>query len=114
MPVVIDLPPVVGDPAGMRTLAAALRSDAGMTAVVSADVASVVEGLEFYGPAADRLEETVRLSARDGGRVADRLLSLAALLDRAAADVEREQRERERLLERLREEAIRAQTQAGL
>ena len=73
-----------------------------------------MEGLAFYGPAADRLEETVRVSARDGGRVADRLLSLAALLDRAAADVEREQRERERLLERLRDEAIRAQTKAGL
>lgn len=114
MPVALDLPPVVGDPAGMRALAAALRSDAGMVAVVSADVAAAVEGLEFYGPAADRLEETVRLSARDGGRVADRLLSLAAFLDRAAADVEQQQRERARLLERLRQEAIDAQVKAGL
>ena len=110
MPVLIELPPVVGDPAGMRALAAALRSDAGMTAVVSADVAATVEGLEFYGPAADRLEEIVHRSARDGGHVADRLLSLAGLLDRAAADVEAQQRERTRLLQRMREELLQQRT----
>ena len=104
MPVDISLPPVVGDPAGMRALAAALRGDAAMIAVVSADAASTVDGLEFYGPAADRIDATVQRAARDGGRLAERLLSLAGLLDRAAADVEAQQRERERQLERLREQ----------
>jgi len=88
----------------MRTLAAALRGDASMIAVVSSDAAATVDSLEFYGPAADRIDAGVTASARNGGSVAERLISLAALLDRAAADVEAKQRERARELERLRRE----------
>lgn len=102
MPFDISLPPVVGDPAGMRALAGALRSDAAMVAIVSADASATVDGLEFYGPAADRLEAAVRSSSRQGGDVAEQLMSTAALLDRAAADVEAQQRAREQELERLR------------
>jgi len=105
MPVEISLPPVVGDPAGMRALAAGLRSDATSIAVVAADVASTIDGLEFYGPAAERIDARVRTSSRDAGRLAERLLATAALLDRAASDVEAQQRERERKLEQMRREA---------
>jgi hypothetical protein len=104
VPVDISLPPVVGDPAGMRALAAALRSDAAMVAVVAADGAAVVDGLEFYGPAADRIDAGVRSACKQGGHLADQLMSTAALLERAAADVEAQQRAREQALERLRRE----------
>ena len=104
MPVDISLPPVIGDPAGMRALAAALRSDAESVAVVAADAASTVDGLEFYGPAADRLGNRVRATTRTAGRAAEQLLATAALLERSASDVEAQQRERERQLERLRAE----------
>jgi hypothetical protein len=104
VPVDISLPPVVGDPAGMRALAAALRSDAAMVAVVAADAAAAVDGLEFYGPAADRIDSGVRSSSRQVGGLADQLMSTAALLERAASDVEAQQRAREQELERLRRE----------
>jgi hypothetical protein len=104
VPVDISLPPVVGDPAGMRALAAALRSDAAMVAVISADAATAVDGLEFYGPAADRIDARVHSSSKQGGDLAEQLLSTAGLLERAAADVEAQQRAREQTLERLRRE----------
>jgi hypothetical protein len=104
VPVDISLPPVVGDPAGMRALAAGLRGDAASLAVVAADVASTMEATEFYGPAADRLDARVEGSSRRAGALAERLLSTAALLDRAAAEVEELQRARERKLEQLRRE----------
>jgi hypothetical protein len=106
MPVEISLPPVVGDPAGMRALAAALRADAASIAVVAAQTAATIDGLEFYGPAADRIEAGVTSRARGAGRLADRLLSLAAVLDRSASDVEAAQRERERKLEEMRRELV--------
>jgi hypothetical protein len=110
MPVDINLPPVVGDPVGMRMLATELRGDATSLAMVAADVASTVDALEFYGPAADRIDASVHTSSRNGGRLAERLLAVATLLDRAAGDVEVQQRERERKLEQLRREAAQTVT----
>ena len=104
MPFDISLPPVIGDPAGMRALATSLREDAATTAVVAADTASTMDGLAFYGPAADRIEATVTSRTRSAGRLAERLVSVAALLDRSASDVEQAQRERERKLEQMRRE----------
>lgn len=104
VPVDISLPPVIGDPAGMRALAAALRSDAAAVAVVAAEVASTIDQLEFYGPAATRIDDRVGLTAKAAGRFADELTTTAALLERSATQVEMEQRERERQLERLRSE----------
>jgi hypothetical protein len=104
LPVDISLPPVVGDPAGMRALAAALRTDAAMVAAVAADAFASVDGLEFYGPASDRIEAGVRSSSRQSGALAEQLMSTAAFLDRAAADVEAQQLARERELDRLRRE----------
>lgn len=104
MPVEITLPPVVGDPAGMRALAAALRSDAGMVAVVAADAAAAMDGLEFYGPAADRIGKAVHSESRQAGSFAEQLLSTAALLERAASDVEAQQRARDAEVAKLRRE----------
>lgn len=104
MPVEIDLPPVVGDPAGMRALAAALRSDASLVGLVAAEAGSTVGGLEFFGPAADRIDGQVASSAKQASGFADRLLATAGLLERAATEVEAQQRARERELERLRRE----------
>jgi hypothetical protein len=89
----------------MRVLASALRADATSLAAVAVGVASTVGSLEFYGPAADRIDVRVQTSSRNGMRVAERLLAVATLLDRAAADVEVQQRERERKLEQLRRES---------
>ena len=67
MPIDIDLPEVPGDPAGMRALAAALRADAASSALIAADVAGRFDGLEFYGPAADRIGADVKSSSRACG-----------------------------------------------
>lgn len=104
MPVEIDLPPVPGDPAGMRALAAALRSDAALLAVVAADTTATVDGLEFFGPAATRLDGRVSSDGRAAGRVADELLSAAGTLEHSATEVEAAQAARQRTLERLERE----------
>jgi hypothetical protein len=106
MPVEISLPEVPGDPAGMRALAAQLRSDAVMAAVLSSGLAARVESAEFYGPAADRLEARMDASERRSKQIGERLLELARVLDVAAAQVEAEQRERERKLAELRRELV--------
>ena len=106
MPIPIDLPEIPGDPAGMRALAAALRTDAASTALIAADVAGRFDGLEFYGPAADRIGADVTSSSRACGDVADQLLLTAALLERSASEVEAAQRLRERKLEELRRLAV--------
>jgi hypothetical protein len=85
MPVDISLPPVPGDPAGMRALAAVLRSDAAALATIAAETAATLDGLEFFGPAAE-------------------LADAAAVLERSAGDVGPEQAARERELEQLRRE----------
>jgi hypothetical protein len=100
----IDLPPVVGDPAGIRALAAALRSDASLIGVVAVEAASTVDGLEFFGPAADRIDGQVHSSVRQASGFVDQLLATAGLLERSATEVEAQQRARERELERLRGE----------
>jgi hypothetical protein len=104
VPVDVSLPPVVGDPAGMRALAAVLRSDATLVGAVAGEASSTVDGLEFYGPAADRIDGTVCSSSKQAVTFAEQLLATAALLERAATDVESQQRARERELERLRRE----------
>jgi hypothetical protein len=100
----ITLPAVVGDPAGMRALASALRADAQSVGFVAASTAATVDGLEFYGPAADRIKGGMSLRGRSAGTLLERLVALAGLLDRAATEVEAAQRARERKLEELRRE----------
>jgi hypothetical protein len=80
-------PPIPGDPAGMRALAAGLRADAGSIALVAAEVDARMSATEFIGPAADRLQHAVGGSAKDCGKLADRLITLAGILERSATEV---------------------------
>lgn len=107
-PVAIDLPPVPGDPVGMRALAAALRTDASGLAETAAAVLARVDSLEFYGPAANRIQGRVGVSCKNCAQVAERLLFIAGALERGAAEVEAAQRARLRKLEELRREAARS------
>jgi hypothetical protein len=85
----------------MRALAAALRSDASLLAVVAADTASTVESLEFFGPAATRLDGRVSGASKSVGKVAEELISAAGALERSATEVEAAQTARLRTIERL-------------
>jgi hypothetical protein len=107
-PALIELPPVPGDPAGMRALAAALRADAAGVGETATAVRGRVDSLEFYGPAADAIEQRIARSSKACALVAERLLFVAAALERGASEVEAAQRERLRKLEELRREAARA------
>lgn len=98
-----QLPPVIGDPSGMRALAAALRSTAGQVEAVDAAVNGRVSGLAFTGPAATRLCETVSGWHRSVSATTASLEDAGALLERSAAEVEAEQAARARLEERLYE-----------
>src|SRR5687768_1333266 len=104
MPVGISLPEVIGDPAGMRALASALRSDAAAIAVLSSGLERQVASAAFYGPAADRMGQRLDGMQRRCVRYAERLLELARLLEVSAAQVEADLRERARKLAELRRE----------
>jgi hypothetical protein len=104
MPVDVTLPEVPGDPAGMRALASALRTDATGIAVLSYTLGTRVDAAEFYGPAADRIEGRIRAAEKRWVALAERLLALSRLLEVSATQVEIEQRERERKLAELRRE----------
>lgn len=101
----IDLPPVVGDPAGMRALAAALRSTASNVSSVDQAVWGHVSALHFSGPAATRIAGEVRAWHGEVSGAADRLNEAAGLLERSAADVELQQIARARMIHQLEEEA---------
>ena len=105
MPGPVWLPEVVGDPPGMRALAAQLRGEADRIAQVADSATGAVGSMTFEGPAATRFRQRVE-SARSGLRdAAQGLQGVAATLERAAADVEARQAERQRQLERLAREA---------
>jgi hypothetical protein len=88
---VFDVPVVIGDPAGMGVLGTGgLSGDADSVAVVAAGAAAMVDGLEFYGPAAIRIDASVRGSSRAAGGLAERLLELSVVLRRAVLEVEAE------------------------
>ena len=106
------LPEIAGDPAGMRALAQTLRSEAAWIGTCAADLQARVDAVEFVGPAADRFDARMQACTRRCIRVAERLLDVAALLERSAAEVEAAQRERERRLEELRREALEARQEA--
>ena len=100
-----SLPPVVGDPGGMRTLAAALRSTASTVGAVDAEVWGRASALDFWGPAASRLVDnmsawhgTMTGAARELDETADLLLRTAAEVEQELAN--RARLERQRLEER--------------
>ena len=114
MPGPVWLPPVVGDPAGMRALAGSLRGTAEQISGVDARRRQhgLVDDVRRTGRRPfphGRLDERPRRTA-----VADSLQSLAGLLERSAAEVEQAQADRLRRLEEMAREleAARAQRAA--
>jgi hypothetical protein len=92
----------------MGVLAGGLSGDAESVAIVAAGAAAMIDGLEFYGPAAERIDASVKGSSRTTGGLAERLFELSVVLRRAASEVEAQQVARARLLERLQNEAAQA------
>jgi uncharacterized protein YukE len=101
------LPEVVGDPAGMRALAAALRGDANAIGRLAGELDGEARGMVFEGPAADAFRADVSGWTGNLRGVAADLLGTASLLETSATQVEAEQRDRERRLQQMREEAAR-------
>lgn len=97
----IDLPPVVGDPAAIRAFADSLRGVAAQLEGFEAELASTPRSMTFEGPAADAFGERTRTLASNVGDGSERLRALAARVDGAAEEVERRIEERRRLLEEL-------------
>jgi hypothetical protein len=96
---VSEIPPVIGDPAGMRALASTLRGAASSLGNADDAVWSKASSLSFVGPAANRLASAIGSWHGDISGASHRLSDTAALLERAATDVEIAQRERQRLLD---------------
>ena len=99
------IPPVVGDPAGMRALAAQLRAKAEQVTHGSVTIANAVSNMSFQGPAAGRVRnQGTALVGRSRSAAGD-LGEIADLLDRAAGQVEHQQAERTRTIARLQHQA---------
>lgn len=99
------IPEVVGDPAGMRALAARLRADAERTHTLAAGAEGQVLGARMQGPGPKTLFKQIRSWRTGADKVSRRLVDLAAYLDHEAADVQRRQDERRRTIARLTQEA---------
>ena len=96
------LPPeVVGDPAGMRELAATLRAEADRLGALGDSVGTVASTTEFVAPAADRYRDDVGQSSQALLAHAAELQDLAAALLAGAAEVEQAQADRARLIAQL-------------
>lgn len=108
MPGPVWLPEVVGDPAGMRSLAATLRSIGSQIAQVESGIDSAVAGMTFEGPAGNRFRGRARGMGRVAHSAAAKLEDVAATLERSATQVEQEQADRLRKLEQMREELERS------
>jgi len=103
------IPPIEGDPAGMRQAARELQARAAhigeRAAAVRLRIDRMRQAEKFVGPASDRSAERLRSWEFRARRLAEELQALAHLLSREAADVERRQVARRRRLERLKDEA---------
>ena len=101
-----DDPYPVGDPAGMRNLAALLRREASGIDARADTAAQRVSGLSFRGPKAERFRDSVAETRGDSRRIADALVQVADSLAHAAAVVEADQRAwiaaRQRMMEEQR------------
>ena len=86
----------VGDPAAMRSLAAALRKEAERLASRTAWLDRRAGRLKFEGPAADDLSQTILSSRRAVERAAGDLREIANRLLSAAARVETDLADRRR------------------
>jgi hypothetical protein len=89
----------------MRVLAAALRATASKAASIDQAVWGRVSALQFSGPAATRIAETIGSWHGDVSGAAEELAAAAGLLERSASDVEAQQLARARMLEQRGEQA---------
>ena len=98
MPGPVWLPPVVGDPAGMRAIAGSLRGTAEQVSGVDADVGSTVSAMTFEGPAG----EVSLLEIFEGRLATEDATTLAEIAARFGVSRERVRQLEERLKQRLR------------
>jgi hypothetical protein len=99
------IPPVVGDPAGMRALAAQLRTKAEQVTNGTVAVGNAVTSMTIQGPAAKQVRHLGTALAGSTRTTAGELGEIADLLDRAAGRVEHQQAERTRTIARLQHQA---------
>lgn len=78
----------VGDPAAMRSVAAAARREIDLIRTLGSSVNGTLSSMSYAGPAADRFFECVRHCAGTMPQIADRLADVAARLERAAWEAE--------------------------
>ena len=97
----------VGDPAGMRALAARLRRLAESIDTHAQDASSDARHVLFEGPAGERFKGDVADNSGDARRAADALISVSQTLLRAATEVEAQQRAWLRLRARMMAEGQR-------
>lgn len=97
---------VVGDPAGMRALAAVLRAYANDAGGRQAELAGLLAGITFVGPAGEAFRGRRNASGKRVRGAADQLTDAANLLVHAASDVEAE-------IERARREEERRERERG-
>jgi F0F1-type ATP synthase membrane subunit b/b' len=83
----------------MRRLAGDLRNAARSADDAQANVAAIVKGMTFVGPAGDRFRGRMHGIGAQLDSVASRLTSLAGTIDRAADEVEAAQRARAAAIE---------------
>jgi len=95
------IPPVVGDPAGMRALAAKLRGQARQVNHVEASVRGAVECMTFEGPAARTFRSGASAWRGQARGTAGEIEDIASILDRTAGKVERQQADRKAAIDRL-------------
>jgi uncharacterized protein YukE len=109
----IPIPPVVGDPAGMRAFAGSLRTLAAQLSDYEAELTGLVRGMTFEGPAGTEFAERMASFGRRLADGASRLEGLAGRIMVAADRVEEEIRARERLIEELNRQMAQAAAGAG-
>lgn len=94
---------VIGDPAGMRQLAAQCRAHAAQLSELAARAEQTVNGMRFEAPAANRIRERVRHQSAGRRADAQALSALADRLAQGASRVEREVADRRRAARRAAE-----------
>jgi uncharacterized protein YukE len=92
-----DLPPIVGDPGGMRALAAQLRSLGASAAGQAGGVVDKAKASSWSGPAADEFRTTLAAWIGDVTAAGGALVDAAAALESSATEVEGELAARARL-----------------
>ena len=88
---IADDPFPIGDPGGMRAMAARLRAEADRVESRAGSVVARVGDLQFRGPKAERFRDAISGSSGHAARISSVLVSASETLLRAAVDVEAQQ-----------------------